>query len=269
MIMFQIVIQVGDELDGMVVIRNGDNRQGVCPLKFLQEVWHRHLTEKLNIEGQTHYPIRNSTVQQFNSTSITGYFNHTTAENGQNNNSKNNNITNTTKNESGIFINRLYWHIDYHSNITCQKEYSKFEILTRNRFASYPQANTQNRHQLKGFVAQSISVDTFNTVDYDVQNISESNGEHNNHTNINSADNKSSDLVWYIDNKIINVSNSNTLCHNNNITKTVLPIPSSIRPLGLPSLCSSPQNQFYRPNRRFRYRNIKNVTSLSRPLIIG
>lgn len=35
----QIVIQVGDEVDGMVMIRSGDNRQGVCPIKFLQEVW--------------------------------------------------------------------------------------------------------------------------------------------------------------------------------------------------------------------------------------
>lgn len=34
----QIVIQVGEELDGMVMIRSGDNRQGVCPVKFLQEV---------------------------------------------------------------------------------------------------------------------------------------------------------------------------------------------------------------------------------------
>jgi len=34
----QIVIQVGDELDGMVAIRCADNRQTVCPLKFLQEV---------------------------------------------------------------------------------------------------------------------------------------------------------------------------------------------------------------------------------------
>ncbi|XP_047103337.1 uncharacterized protein LOC124722181 [Schistocerca piceifrons] len=34
----QIVIQVGEELDGMVMIRNGENQQGVCPLKFLQEV---------------------------------------------------------------------------------------------------------------------------------------------------------------------------------------------------------------------------------------
>lgn len=36
----QIVIQIGEEIDGMVMIRSGDNRQGVCPLKFLQEVWH-------------------------------------------------------------------------------------------------------------------------------------------------------------------------------------------------------------------------------------
>ncbi|XP_068630684.1 uncharacterized protein Stacl [Battus philenor] len=34
----QIVIQVGDEVDGMVMIRSGDNRQGICPVKFLQEV---------------------------------------------------------------------------------------------------------------------------------------------------------------------------------------------------------------------------------------
>nr|XP_034824869.1 uncharacterized protein LOC117982609 isoform X6 [Maniola hyperantus] len=34
----QIVIQVADELDGMVMIRSGDNREVVCPSKFLQEV---------------------------------------------------------------------------------------------------------------------------------------------------------------------------------------------------------------------------------------
>ncbi|XP_050305284.1 uncharacterized protein LOC126742589 isoform X2 [Anthonomus grandis grandis] len=34
----QIVIQIGEEIDGMVMIRSGDNRQGVCPIKFLQEV---------------------------------------------------------------------------------------------------------------------------------------------------------------------------------------------------------------------------------------
>lgn len=35
---YAFVLQVGEELDGMVMIRSGDNRQGVCPRKFLQEV---------------------------------------------------------------------------------------------------------------------------------------------------------------------------------------------------------------------------------------
>ncbi|XP_058123240.1 uncharacterized protein LOC131264996 [Anopheles coustani] len=34
----QIVIQVGEELNGMVMVRSADNRQGVCPVKYLQEV---------------------------------------------------------------------------------------------------------------------------------------------------------------------------------------------------------------------------------------
>uniref|UniRef100_A0A182J7P1 Uncharacterized protein n=1 Tax=Anopheles atroparvus TaxID=41427 RepID=A0A182J7P1_ANOAO len=33
----QIVIQVGEELNGMVMVRSADNRQGVCPVKYLQE----------------------------------------------------------------------------------------------------------------------------------------------------------------------------------------------------------------------------------------
>ncbi|KAK9501080.1 hypothetical protein O3M35_002194 [Rhynocoris fuscipes] len=33
----QIVIQIGEEVDGMVMIRCGDNRQGVCPVKYLTE----------------------------------------------------------------------------------------------------------------------------------------------------------------------------------------------------------------------------------------
>lgn len=33
----QIVIQIGEEIEGMVMIRNGDNQQGVCPVKYLQE----------------------------------------------------------------------------------------------------------------------------------------------------------------------------------------------------------------------------------------
>ncbi|EEB15726.1 stac, putative [Pediculus humanus corporis] len=34
----QIVVQVGEEIDGKIMIRGVDNRQGACPLKFLQEV---------------------------------------------------------------------------------------------------------------------------------------------------------------------------------------------------------------------------------------
>lgn len=31
--------QVGEEVGGMVMVRSADKRQGVCPIKFLQEVW--------------------------------------------------------------------------------------------------------------------------------------------------------------------------------------------------------------------------------------
>ncbi|XP_043216926.1 uncharacterized protein LOC122379073 isoform X10 [Amphibalanus amphitrite] len=34
----QIVIQIGEEVDGMIMIRDGENRQGACPLKYLTEV---------------------------------------------------------------------------------------------------------------------------------------------------------------------------------------------------------------------------------------
>lgn len=34
----QIVIQTGDEVNGMVMVRTADNRQGICPSKYLQEV---------------------------------------------------------------------------------------------------------------------------------------------------------------------------------------------------------------------------------------
>ncbi|KAK7605113.1 hypothetical protein V9T40_006971 [Parthenolecanium corni] len=34
----QIVIQIGEDIAGMIMFRNGDNQQGICPLEFLQEV---------------------------------------------------------------------------------------------------------------------------------------------------------------------------------------------------------------------------------------
>lgn len=30
--------QTGDEVNGMVMVRSADNRQGYCPIKYLQEV---------------------------------------------------------------------------------------------------------------------------------------------------------------------------------------------------------------------------------------
>ena len=34
----QIVIQIGEEIDGMAMIRSGDKRTGVCPTKYLQDI---------------------------------------------------------------------------------------------------------------------------------------------------------------------------------------------------------------------------------------
>ncbi|XP_059351625.1 uncharacterized protein LOC130691526 isoform X2 [Daphnia carinata] len=34
----QIVIQIGEEQNGMITVRNGDNKQGSCPTQYLQEV---------------------------------------------------------------------------------------------------------------------------------------------------------------------------------------------------------------------------------------
>lgn len=34
----KIVIQIGEEQNGMVIVRNGDNKQGSCPTQYLQEV---------------------------------------------------------------------------------------------------------------------------------------------------------------------------------------------------------------------------------------
>ena len=38
LISFQIVLQVGEEVDEMVTIRAANNRQAMCPLIYLQEL---------------------------------------------------------------------------------------------------------------------------------------------------------------------------------------------------------------------------------------
>lgn len=75
----QIVIQIGEELDGMVMIRSGDNRQGVCPVKFLQEVWQRSevacqvdyscfctTPDRPSVLNKIYYPNPNIAVQHNN-----------------------------------------------------------------------------------------------------------------------------------------------------------------------------------------------------------
>lgn len=44
----QIVIQIGEEQNGMVTVRNGDNKQGSCPTQYLQEVWKIEEIEMIN-----------------------------------------------------------------------------------------------------------------------------------------------------------------------------------------------------------------------------
>ena len=40
MYIFQIVIQVGDEKDGVVLVRTGANdKKYACPIKYLKEIW--------------------------------------------------------------------------------------------------------------------------------------------------------------------------------------------------------------------------------------
>lgn len=71
----QIVIQIGEEIDGMVMIRSANNRQGVCPVKFLQDVWHdnqvapplatpcNQLTQPQNTLKKIYYHYPNSSIQ--------------------------------------------------------------------------------------------------------------------------------------------------------------------------------------------------------------
>jgi len=35
---FQIVLQVGEEVEGMILVRAANNRQALCPLVYLQEL---------------------------------------------------------------------------------------------------------------------------------------------------------------------------------------------------------------------------------------
>ncbi|KAF6198062.1 hypothetical protein GE061_007808 [Apolygus lucorum] len=54
----QIVIQIGEEVDGMVMIRSGDNRQGVCPVnpsKWFDKYIHQDLNNNFDL-FKRYYP---------------------------------------------------------------------------------------------------------------------------------------------------------------------------------------------------------------------
>lgn len=213
------MIQIGEELDGMVVIRNGDNRQGVCPLKFLQEVWQRHSLDKVQFEGPTFYPPKQPSTSQFNSSTL----------------------------------------VTLQCQLSKEDGYMTRGFLTRRKLASYPQARRDQYKTAPDLVRSSMSCDG-------TLYGSEHEGKENIlvRDKVNQVD-KTPDVLRF-GNNTINADNQKIL-RRKSLAKNLIPISSSTRPLGLPSSCSP--SHYQRKLSRFRYRNIKNITSLSRPLLIG
>lgn len=232
----QIVIQIGDELDGMVVIRSGDNRQGVCPLKFLQEVWQRHLLDKIQFEGCTYYPPRQPNALESLRSQLTNTFD------------------NNVQTKAELLINKMY----------CQAECHSSSIPAgRSKLASYPPARCDQYKTAPDVVRSSISSDVIYSVDH---TYSEKQGSRVENLNIfRMNDPTTPDVLWFIENTV-DVDNQKIL-RRRSLARNLIPISSSTRPLGLPSTCSP--SIYQRKLSRFRYRNIKNITSLSRPLLIG
>lgn len=115
----QIVIQIGEEIDGMVMIRSGDNRQGVCPIKFLQEVWRRIevgcqvtqtctcLTEKPPPQktlNKIYYQYSKNTLQKNNTSSWYSLKNHKNLNNGKFAQYYYNNINNNLSKNNYVFL---------------------------------------------------------------------------------------------------------------------------------------------------------------------
>lgn len=184
----------------MVVIRSGDNRQGVCPLKFLQEVWHPHFLDKDKFEGRTFYSQLNSSTLKVEMS-----------------NSKN------QPNKPDVLPNQT----ERHSIIN-----------------SYSSPGNCDQYTMAPAVVQStVSIGgVLHDLILDKDNI-------------------------YILQDIIVNPDSRKVLRRRSLARNLIPISSSTRPLGLPSSCSP--SHYERKLSRYRYRNIKNITSLSRPLLIG
>lgn len=244
----------------MVVIRSGDNRQGVCPLKFLQEVWQRHFLEKIQIEGRTFYPPKQAGTSQFNSTSIATLRGH--LSDSKNISEKNINIKQP---KPDILSNKTYCQAEFHSNIN---SYSAQGFLGRSKLASYPLAKCEQYKVTPDLVRSSVSNDGGNGLDHDL-NLDKERiyiFKDDNTNIIKMNDTKTPDVLWFTDNSTANSDNQKVL-RRKILARNLIPISSSTRPLGLPSSCSP--SHYQRKLSRFRYRNIKNITSLSRPLLIG
>lgn len=243
----------------MVVIRSGDNRQGVCPLKFLQEVWQRHFLEKIQFEGRTFYPPKPSTASQFNSLSIATL--RSQLCDSKNVSEKN---INNSQPKPDIVSNKSYCQAEFHSNTN---SYSAQGFLGRRKLASFPPANYDQYKVTPDLVRSSVSSDGMYGLDdlnLEKEKIYIVKDDVTNTIKLN--DTKTPDVLWFSDNNAV-TSDSQKVLRRKSLVRNLIPISSSTRPLGLPSSCSP--SHYQRKLSRFRYRNIKNITSLSRPLLIG
>lgn len=235
----------------MVVIRNGDNRQGVCPSKFLQEVWQRHHLEKIQFEGRTFYPPRQPS--QFNSTpldNVRGQF-------SDNNRNITEQMLDSGQTKADFLMNKMYCQAECHSNVNSIAT----QPVSRSKLVSYPQAKCDPLTAAPDIVRSSMSSDLL----YNIDLYTEKEGNRENLNIFTMNDPTTPDVLWFIENTV-DIDNQKII-RRRSLAQNLIPISSSTRPLGLPSACSP--SQCRRRFSRFRYRNIKNITSLSRPLLIG
>lgn len=145
----QIVIQIGEEVDGMVMIRSGDNRQGVCPVKFLQEVWH-HSEVACQATYTCNCSINNSQITSsaaaqinvpppLNTLNKLYYPNPTTRLTIQNNNNTINNNNNNNKNKN----------FNNHSGNILQYYYNNFNSNFNKNNSNNKQTNVYNNNVLQ------------------------------------------------------------------------------------------------------------------------
>lgn len=158
------------------------------------------------------------------------------------------NMNNMTYTHPDILNNKVYCCVDFHSNVEGIIK-NPSQKHNANKFVAC-QSNKKNTPDLLSCIPGN-SVNNADNTKAAVEKTSNNND-------------KSPNVLWYIENNIINVDESQQE-RKYDLNRNMIPIPSSTRPLGLPYSTSYDQ----RRHSRFRYRHFKNVTSLSRPLLIG